>query len=173
MLRTAWGIGLALALLAGCAQVPPATGYRDPSVIIASTTRFDAQRFAGDWVVRAAYPQDADLRGVTARQDGTAFALAWHRCNAAGQCGTVAEVWPAQATGQGRYQLRDPSGAADRTLWVLWVDDGFRTAAVGTPDGRWGWILDRSTSGGADRIAAAREVMDFNGYDLTHLARQP
>lgn len=73
----------------------------------------------------------------------------------------------------GRYALRDPSGTADRTLWVLWVDDGFRTAAVGTPDGRWGWILDRSTSGGADRIAAAREVLDFNGYDLTHLAKQP
>jgi len=173
VLRTASGITLALAMLAGCAQVPPATGYRDASVIIASTTRFEAQQFAGDWVVRAAYPQDADLRGVTARQDGTAFTLAWHRCNAAGQCGTVAEVWPAQTTGQGRYVLRDPSGTADRTLWVLWVDDGFRTAAIGTPDGGWGWILDRSSTGGADRMAAAREVLDFNGYDLTRLTTRP
>tara|TARA_R110000868_G_scaffold18172_3_gene78742 strand:+ start:1480 stop:1962 length:483 start_codon:yes stop_codon:yes gene_type:complete len=160
-------------MLAGCAQVPPTTGYRDASIIIASTTRFEPQRFAGDWVVRAAYPQDANLRGVTARQDGAAFTLAWHRCNAASQCGTVAEVWPARAMGQGRYVLRDPSGTADRTLWVLWVDDGFRTTAIGTPDGGWGWILDRSSTGGADRIAAAREVLDFNGYDLTRLAIQP
>ncbi|MBM1815319.1 lipocalin family protein [Pseudosulfitobacter pseudonitzschiae] len=173
MRSTACAIGLGLILLAGCARVPAVTGHRDTATIIASTTRFEAQRFAGDWVVRAAYPQDADLRGVTARQDGTAFTLLRHRCDATGQCGTVAEVWPATATGQGRYALRDPSGTADRTLWVLWVDDGFRTAAVGTPDGRWGWILDRSTSGGADRIAAAREVLDFNGYDLTHLAKQP
>ena len=160
-------------MLAGCAQVPPTTGYRDASIIIASTTPFEPQRFAGDWVVRAAYPQDANLRGVTARQDGAAFTLAWHRCNAASQCGTVAEVWPARAMGQGRYVLRDPSGTADRTLWVLWVDDGFRTTAIGTPDGGWGWILDRSSTGGADRIAAAREVLDFNGYDLTRLAIQP
>lgn len=173
MRRSLWLVGLGVTLLAGCAQLPPQPGYRDGATIIASTTRFDAQRFAGDWVVRAAYPQDADLRGVAARQDGAAFSLLWHRCNTTGQCATVAEQWPAQATGQGRYVLRAPKGKADRTLWVLWVDDGFRTAVVGTPDGTWGWILDRNTTGGADRIAAAREVLDFNGYDLTQLATRP
>ncbi len=168
-----WLFGLTLGVLAACTQVPTETGYRDASVIIASTTRFDAARFAGDWVVRAAYPEDADLRGVQARQNGAAFTLASNRCNAAGQCGTVSQVWPAMATGQGRYVLRGPGGDADRNLWVLWVDDGFRTAVVGTPDGTWGWILDRNATGGADRIAAAREVLDFNGYDLTRLVTRP
>ncbi|ASM72861.1 MULTISPECIES: lipocalin family protein [Roseobacteraceae] len=166
-------MAVALALLAGCAQVPPSPGYRDQSVIIASTTRFEVKRFAGEWAVRAAFPQDAALRAVTARQDGAAFTLAWHRCDAAGQCGTVPEVWSAKVTGQGRYMLSDPSGDTNRMLWVLWVDDGFRTAVVGTPDGTLGWILDRNATGGADRIAAAREVLDFNGYDLTRLATRP
>ncbi|MCR8828134.1 lipocalin family protein [Pseudosulfitobacter koreensis] len=168
-----WLAGLTLAVLAGCAQAPLQIGYRDSGVIIASTTRFDAARFAGDWVVRASYPEDADLRGVTARKDDAAFTLASRQCDAVGVCGTVAEQWPARATGQGRYLLRAPDGAAERNLWVLWVDEEFRTAAVGTPDGAWAWILDRNPTGGADRITAAREVLDFNGYDLTRLATRP
>ena len=52
---------------------------------------------------------------------------------------------------------------------MLWVDDDFRTAALGTPDGSLGWIIDRSATGGTDRIAAAREIMEFNGYDVSKL----
>ena len=73
-----------------------------------------------------------------------------------------------QGQGQGRYALSRPDGST-RTLWVLWVDEGFRTAVVGNPAGDFGWILDRSASGGADRIAAAREILDFNGYDTDQL----
>ena len=50
-------------------------------------------------------------------------------------------------------------------LWVLWVDDDFRTAVIGTPDGRFGWIMDRPGQASRDRTRAAREILDFNGYD--------
>ena len=94
---------------------------------------------------------------------GPAFQL----CSQIG-CGDGGTLWLAQQQGQGRYALSRPDGST-RTLWVLWVDEGFRTAVVGNPAGDFGWILDRSASGGADRIAAAREILDFNGYDTDQL----
>jgi apolipoprotein D and lipocalin family protein len=60
------------------------------------------------------------------------------------------------------------SGGAPE-IWLLWVDTGYRTAALGTPDGSFGMILDRSATGGTDRIAAARDIFDWFGYDLTKL----
>jgi len=47
--------------------------------------------------------------------------------------------------------------------WVLWVDSGYRTLAIGTPSGKFGFLLDRGTLP-HDRLTAAREVFDFNGY---------
>ena len=55
--------------------------------------------------------------------------------------------------------------------WVLWVDESYRTAVIGTPNGRAAWILNRDPAIPADRLAAAREMLDFNGYDLTRLVR--
>ncbi len=52
-------------------------------------------------------------------------------------------------------------------LWILWVDDGYRTVAIGTPDGSFGWIMDRDPVPGRDRLRAAREVLAWYGYDLT------
>ncbi|HOZ34653.1 MAG TPA: lipocalin family protein, partial [Tabrizicola sp.] len=52
--------------------------------------------------------------------------------------------------------------------WILWVDSGYRTLAIGTPSGRFGFILDRSALP-PDRLAAASEVFDFNGYTTAAL----
>ena len=51
---------------------------------------------------------------------------------------------------------------------ILWVDSGYRTLAIGTPSGRFGFILDRDILP-EDRLTAAREVFDFNGYGVTNL----
>ena len=65
----------------------------------------------------------------------------------------------ARPAGPGRLSV-----AGQDDWWILWVDEGYRTLAVGTPSGRFGFVLDRAT-GAADRLQAAREVFDFNGYD--------
>ena len=70
--------------------------------------------------------------------------------------------------GKGRYSVKMPNGQ-NREFWVLWVDEGFRTAVLGNKQGDFGWIVDRSTTGGADRIKAAREILDFNGYNVSLL----
>jgi len=80
----------------------------------------------------------------------------------------------AQVVGPGRLAVTFPSvpfGAAD--YWVLWTDEGYRTAVVGAPDGRSGWILNRDPNIPDDRLKAAREVLDFNGYDLSRLLIVP
>ncbi len=148
------------------ATPPPEAGFRDPEVLIGATSRYDAARFAGDWQVRAAFPGDGDLRAVSFVPQGPTFVEHRQLCDAASRCEDRRALWVATEQGPGRYTLRAAADGAERALWVLWVDEGFRTAVVGTPDGRYGWILDRQITGGADRIAAAREILDFNGYDV-------
>ncbi len=65
--------------------------------------------------------------------------------------------------GQGRYDTEEGP------LWVHWLDVGDRTAAIGDPSGRTVWIMDRTATGSPDRIAAAREILDWYGYDLARL----
>jgi len=57
----------------------------------------------------------------------------------------------------------------DQTLVVMWVDDGFRTAAVGDAAGTWAAVIDRARPGGADRVKAATEILDFNGWDVSQI----
>jgi apolipoprotein D and lipocalin family protein len=51
-------------------------------------------------------------------------------------------------------------------MWVLWMDSGARTALVATPEGDKVLVLDRHAQGGVDRVAAARVVMGWQGFDL-------
>ncbi|MEW9919415.1 lipocalin [Marimonas sp. MJW-29] len=146
-----------LLLVAACAATPPADveiGLRNPTVTLAGTTRFDAARFAGEWRSVACLGHcDARVRyavgpgGVLLREAGETRSA--YRVSAPGV-------------------LREIDG--DGVLVVMWVDEGFRTAALGDADGRWAAILDRG-GGAADRTRAATEVLDFNGWDVTRLRR--
>ena len=63
------------------------------------------------------------------------------------------------------------SAAPEQTLVVMWIDEGFRTAAIGDANGRWAAILDRSAKSSRDRIKAATEILDFNGWDISQLRK--
>jgi apolipoprotein D and lipocalin family protein len=175
----------ALAFLAACAT--PFAGeklggfgqvYRDLDVPIASKAVFDPARYLGTWYEVARYPVvfERGCVGVTAtygmRDDGDISVL--NICR--NSDGTV-KSWiegSAKIVGPGRLKVSFPAvpfGASD--YWVLWVDEGYRTAVVGTPNGKSGWILNRAPDIPADRLNAAREVLDFNGYDLTQLMEVP
>ena len=153
----------ALLLLTACTAVQ-GPGYRDTSVRVGSTSRFDAARFAGEWFVRESFGPSAGRISLTLDQEN-AYLMALDGFavddRAAPQSVRLDIVGLARMEARGGY-FKDP-------LWVLWVDEGFRTAVVGTPSGAFGWIMDRSPTGGADRIAAAREVLDWSGYDLSRL----
>ncbi|MEC3860587.1 lipocalin family protein [Mesobacterium sp. TK19101] len=65
--------------------------------------------------------------------------------------------------GAGRFRTDDGP------LWVYWIDVGYRTVAMGDPQGTRVWIMDRQASGSPDRLRAAREILQWYGYDLTRL----
>ncbi|MBP1807558.1 lipocalin family protein [Rubellimicrobium aerolatum] len=154
------GIGIVLLLgLAACGrgaveEVAAPVSYRAPGALIASTTRGGPSDLGGDWVVSQATPGGPVAPGTRVGVTPTGTGAVWRLGGA--------EVATA-LTGPGRY-----SGGG-REIWVVWVDDDFRTAAVGTPDGSFGWVMDRPGAASPDRTAAAREMLDFNGYDLARV----
>ena len=156
----------ALCALAACMPAPRQTGFRNPSVPISSSTAFDPARFQGAWQVVAAF--GADARCGTLDEDwrigAGAFVVHGTRCGSAGRTGFQTE---ARLSGPGRVLRDGPGGAED--IWFLWIDADYRVAAFGTPDGRFGGILARPGQARADLMTAAREVLDFNGYDISQL----
>lgn len=153
---------------AGCAaKPPPATVIRDPDDQIASAVMFDPVRFADVWHVVAAYGSEAGcgpLAETWTPSGPGSFAVTGTAC---APSGARAFAGPAQLTGPGRITRQGLAG--EEELWVLWVDADYRVAVIGTPDGQFGRILARSPDVRSDLMAAAREVLDFNGYDLARL----
>jgi apolipoprotein D and lipocalin family protein len=160
------------AALAACGRGPTGGAFRDTAVPIYSNAVFQPARLAGEWVQVADFTQTATR---ACRPGAVEFAPA-----VAGTVGLTAQLClsgtrqdytgVAAIAGPGRLALRGADKASlGQTWWVLWVDDGYRTMAIGTPSGDFGFILNRTATLPADRLAAARDVLDWNGYDLRHL----
>lgn len=164
-----------LALAVALAACAPLAGYRDTSVTIASAAAFDPARYAGTWYEVASYPVPfqegcaGTQATYTPRADGTIGVRNLCFRNGAWQGieGT------ARVVGPGRLRVRLDGVPFRADYWVLWVAEDYGTAVVGTPDGRAGWVLNRTPDIRPDRLAAAREVLEFNGYDLAALRLAP
>lgn len=161
-------------LLAGCAGPGPQQGHRDPAAMIASAALFDPARFAGPWHVVADFPAaGAAPCGITREEWRLVapgrFAVTGAACGPRGRSGFAGS---AAVIGPGRIDLSAGTTRPDlggEPLWVLWIDADYRVAAIGTPSGRFGMILSRAPDARGDLVAAAREVLDFNGYALERL----
>ena len=77
---------------------------------------------------------------------------------------------PCDASRQQLYALRDHLGFA-RNVVVQATCHGAdnRAMVIGTPSGHFGAILSRAPTLRADLLEAARQLLDFNGYDLKRL----
>lgn len=176
---------VALVVLAACAKPLPNEEvgglfevYRDTSVTIASKALFEPAKYLGTWYEVARYPVPFEVGcvGVTAEYGDLGNGVISVKNTCRSEDGSVRSVIEGTATvvGPGRLKVAFPSvpfGAAD--YWVLWTDETYRTAVVGAPNGRSGWILNREPAIPPDRLKAAREVLDFNGYDLDRLLIVP
>lgn len=154
-----------LLLVAACAGPAPRALMRDPAVPVRSLAAFDLGRLAGDWaeVAHLAPPGTAPCAPgrVSVRPEGAALRLDGVLC-----LGGVARPLAAQAVpaGPGRLAV---SGLAE-PWWLIWADDGARTAVLAAPSGAFAVVLDRGRIA-PDRLAAARQVLAFNGYAVSAL----
>lgn len=157
---------LAALVLSACVapRASQVAAFRPADAPIYSAAAFAPARIAGKWQQVATF---AAGKGPGCRAGSVAFRPVAGGLAVSGQLclnGQVVSVDGAvEVTGPGRLAV---PGMAD--WWVLWVDSGYRTLALGTPDGRFGFVLDRGRIG-ADRLAAAAEVFDFNGYSRARL----
>jgi apolipoprotein D and lipocalin family protein len=151
---------LALVLpLAACAAADggPAA-FRSSATPIWSAAALDLAEVTGPWQQVAAFADGpGGCRGGSVTVDPVpgGFAVQGTLC-LDGKTRRIDAL--ARPVGPGRLSVE---GQED--WWVLWVDEGYRTLAVGTPSGRFGFVLDRGAIP-QDRLAAAAEVFAFNGY---------
>ncbi|MEL6169249.1 MAG: lipocalin family protein [Pseudomonadota bacterium] len=164
--------------LVGCAAIPTEV-YRDTDAPISSIALFDPERYAGQWYEIARFPVPFEegcvgtVAEYTLQDDGSIGVV--NTCREGSLDGPERRVeGSAEVTGPGRLSVRFSSVPFVRApYWVLWVDEGYRTAVVGVPSGRAGWILNRDPVIPQDRWAAAVEILAFNGYDVSRLEIVP
>lgn len=159
-------VWLALAL-AGCGARPAgAPVAAQPQMY--STASLPAGRLVGTWAQIAGQaagqgaPNCAPRPALEFAPDSTGqmqvrydLCLGAFRSTGEGPLGSVAGL-------DGRYILPNLSAP----LWVLWIDENNRTMALGTPDRSFGMIVSIDNPP-PDRMNAAREILAWNGYDLT------
>lgn len=161
---------LVLLALAACAAFE---GYRDRDVPMTSMAVFDPARYAGTWYEIARFPVPfqtgcSETRAIYEPMgDGTLSVR--NICRNDGELTSIGGS--AEVVGPGRLKVRLNGVPIAADYWILWVDEGYRTAVVGVPSGRAGWILNRTPEIPPDRWRAALSVLQFNGYDTSRLLR--
>ncbi len=143
-------VALAAVLLTlGCTeplQESPSLPLRNPTAPVASQANVTPDRLTGAWtiVLGGGVPD-----GATLTFDAAAMQLG-------------AETRALRFEGQGRFVW------GTSRLWVHWMDADNRTAAIGDPGGAWFAIIDRAGLP-RERLNAAREILDWYGYDVDRL----
>lgn len=150
--------------LTACSAPNSVVGFRDPASPIYSNAVLTQARLIGQWAQVADFATADTCRSgavvITSRDGGL------HADGRLCVAGVATPVkGPMMPAGPGRFAV---SGISD-PWWVLWVDTDARTLVIGTPSGRFGFILNRTGGLPSDRLVAAKEVLDFNGYDPSRL----
>ena len=144
-------------LLAACVSKPASTpAFREATAPIWSAAAFQPGQVAGNWVQAADFRTSGSCKtgAVEIVPEARGLRLSGTLC-VAGRAEKLSGVAP--LIGPGRLRV------GGEEWWVIWVDEGYRPLAIGTPSGRFGIILDRGPIPG-DRLDAARDIFDFNGY---------
>lgn len=128
---------------------------------MSSVAAFDPVAFSGRWYEVETYlPAGASCRvgaiTFTAQTSGDMTVTEGPCSDGAPRRGLATRVGP------GRFAF------GGETYWVLWVDHEYRTAIWATPEGR-AHILSRDITARADKLTAAREILAWNGFDVTRL----
>ncbi|MGL6210770.1 MAG: lipocalin family protein, partial [Paracoccaceae bacterium] len=133
------GLLAVLALVACTAAPPPVASYRNPSSPIYSSAVLLPEQIAGSWMQVAdfaAAPGTCAAGPVEISQAPGGLQINADLCLAGQQRRLSGPLTP---TGPGRFAA---PGQLD-PWWVLWADGDRRTLVIGTPSGRFGFVLNR------------------------------
>ncbi|MFC3180717.1 lipocalin family protein [Cypionkella sinensis] len=156
---------IALLLLAACATAPKTVAvgrYRAPDAPIYSNAVMDQNRLVGTWQQVAAFGGEACKPGGAEISKGAGgLNIRYRLCESGVE---MAGAGPMASDTVGRFTVPGQPGP----WWILWADGDYRTLVVGSPNGRLGFILNRGAFP-PDRLKAARDVLEWNGYDVRRL----
>lgn len=164
-------IVLMLSALSACGF----NNYRDDSVPITSFADLDVGRYSGLWYEIASFPVPFQAGCVATTAEYAV--LEPGRISVRNTCredtldGPIKQIeGEASVTGPGQLAVRFYSVPfINAPYWVLWVDENYQTAVVGSPSGRAGWILGRTPEIDPAQYQAALAVLVSNGYDVSQI----
>lgn len=163
-----------LIVLTACGQA-----YRDTSVPLVAQADFNAEDYLGLWYEVARFPvffQDGCTATTAAYGPiDTDTVSVLNTCRKGTPDGPIDQIaGKADIVGPGQLEVSfDNVPFARGEYTVLWVDEAYQTAVVGTTSGKAGWILARTPEISADRRQKAEAVMKANGYDPALLIDVP
>ncbi|MBB4659553.1 lipocalin family protein [Parvularcula dongshanensis] len=162
-------------LLVACAQQPD---YRAETAPPEAVTALDLERYQGLWYEIARYPNRFE-RGCTAvtaryalREDGKVAVT--NSCLKDGERDVAEGV--ARRTGEATLRVRfAPSWVpfAEGDYWVLALEPDYSAALVGSPDGKYLWILSRTPSLSGEVLDRMIAEAEARGYDADALELTP
>lgn len=164
---------LVVLAVASCGAREQRHSYRDAGLSLYSNAVFDPARLQGEWAQVAAFqrPNGGQCSGGGA-EFGAPGPEGRLRLDASlclsGKTERFSGMVDVPASGRLVPSGADPKGIG-QAWWVLWADVDNRTLLIGTPSGDFGFILNRGGPLPADRLTAARDILEWNGYDLTEL----
>jgi apolipoprotein D and lipocalin family protein len=146
----------------------------------------DLDRYVGEWFEIARFPNTFQrgcagdvLATYAKRSDGRIDVI--NRCR--GEDGHVTEARGVARVVDSRSFARLKVRFAPAVLsflpfvwgdyWILGLADDYAWAVVGSPDRKYLWILARTATLDADRLAAAESAALANGFDVTRLVMTP
>ena len=168
----------ALALLAACSSQPDHRAEEAPPETVASV---DLERYQGRWYEIARYPNrfEEGCQGVTAdyalRDDGRVAVTNTCRQGALDGPVEVAEG-VARRVGPAKLEVKfAPSWVpfAWGDYWVLALEADYSAALVGSPDGKYLWILSRTPTVPGDTLERMVAAAGAAGYDAGALEMTP
>ncbi|MFK7744173.1 MAG: lipocalin family protein [Roseobacter sp.] len=162
------------ALLTACG-----TQYRDPAVPLSAQADVDFRQYGGLWYEIARFPVffQTGCVGTTASYgqiDATMISVK-NTCRQGTLDGRERSIaGRAQIVGPGQLLVQFGSVPFFKApYWVLWVDEEYQTAVVGTPNGKAGWILSREPQIAEIALTEAQQVLRDNGYQPDDLIFVP
>ena len=174
-MRTAAVLAL---LLAACSSQPD---HRAATAPPQTAGAVDLERYQGRWFEIMRYPNrfERDCHGVTAdyalRDDGGIDVVNTCRKGALDGPEEVAEG-VARRTGPATLEVKfAPSWVpfAWGDYWVLALEEDYSAALVGSPDGKYLWVLARTPTPPGGTVARMTAAAEARGYDADALERTP